>query len=255
MNNEQKTTGNTNILIVDDNESLCRTMSFVLERKGYTVETATDGQEAVDRVKEMAFDIIFMDIKMPVMNGVDAYKEIKEIRPDTVVMMMTAYAVEDLIEEALKEGAHGVVYKPVDMEKVLALIQEALGNGEGGLILVVDDEPGICISLKNILTKKGYEVGTAGSGEDAIKMASEKGYEIILIDMKLPTINGLETYLAIKEVLPQAVAVMMTAHRQEMAELVEEALNNSAYTCIYKPLDMDRMLGLIAEIQKRKKSG
>ncbi|MBL7212468.1 MAG: response regulator [Desulfobacteraceae bacterium] len=255
MNNEQKTTGNTNILIVDDNESLCRTMSFVLERKGYTVETATDGQEAVDRVKEMAFDIIFMDIKMPVMNGVDAYKEIKEIRPDTVVMMMTAYAVEDLIEEALKEGAHGVVYKPVDMEKVLALIQEALGNGEGGLILVVDDEPGICISLKNILTKKGYEVGTAGSGEDAIKMASEKGYEIILIDMKLPTINGLETYLAIKEVLPQAVAVMMTAHRQEMAELVEEALNNSAYTCIYKPFDMDRMLEMIAEIQERKKSG
>jgi len=87
-------------------------------------------------------------------------------------------------------------------------------------------------------------------------MAQEKTYAIIFIDMKLPTINGLETYLAIKENNPDAVAIMMTAYRQEMAELVEEALNNHAYTCLYKPLNIEGLLGLVDEIvEKKQKAG
>ncbi len=80
-----------NILIVDDNTSLCKTMSFVLGRKGYAVATARDGPEAIERVKENPFDMIFMDIKMPLMDGVETYRRIKQIRPEAVVMMMTAY--------------------------------------------------------------------------------------------------------------------------------------------------------------------
>jgi two-component system response regulator HydG len=71
--------------------------------------------------------------------------------------------------------------------------------------------------------------------------------------MKLPTINGLETYLPIKKVNPEAVAIMMTAYHQEMDELVEAALKNHAYTCLYKPLDMEMLLRLIDEIRERKK--
>ena len=71
--------------------------------------------------------------------------------------------------------------------------------------------------------------------------------------MKLPTLNGLETYLAIKKVNPRAVAVMMTGYRQEMAELVETALYNNAYACLYKPLNMKEMLNLTNEILERKK--
>ena len=94
-----------NILIVDDNTSLCRTMAFVLGRKGYAVATAKDGPEAIEKVKERPFDMIFTDIKMPLMDGVETYKGIKKIRSEAVVVMMTAYAVEDLVQEALKEGA------------------------------------------------------------------------------------------------------------------------------------------------------
>ena len=186
------------ILIVDDNISLCKTMSFVLERKGYAVTTSKDGPEAIERVKERSFDVVFMDIKMPLMDGVEAYKKIKKIRPEAVVVMMTAYSVEDLVQEALREGAHGIIYKPLDIEKVVALIEEVRKAKRGALVLVVDDHPETCITLKNILTKKGYEVGIANTGEGAITMARENAYDIIFIDMKLPTINGLETYLAIK---------------------------------------------------------
>ena len=241
------------ILIVDDNVSLVKTMSFVLTRKGYVTTTAMNGPEAIERLEETAFDIVFMDIKMPLMNGVETYKRIKKIRPDTVVMMMTAYAVEDLVQEALKEGAYGVIYKPLDIESVTALIEDVMEGKEGALILVVDDNPGTCITLKNILIKRNFKVGTAHSGEEAIAMAGQKAYDIIFIDLKLPTINGLETYMSIKEANPEAVAIMMTAYRQEMTDLVQEALNNNAYTCLYKPLDLPEVLRLVDEIWKRKR--
>lgn len=241
-----------NILIVDDNISLHKTMSFILRRKGYAVVTTENGLEAIARVKERPFDMIFIDIKMPVMDGVETYKSIKKIRPKAVVVTMTAYTVEDLVQQALQEGAYGIIYKPLDIEKVIDLIEEARNANQGALILVTDDDTGTCITLRNILTKKGYKVGIAHAGEEAIVMTQKKAYDIIFIDVKLPTINGLETYLAIKEITPETVAIMMTGYRQEMSELVEETLNNHAYACLYKPLDMAEVLGLVDEIWKKK---
>jgi DNA-binding NtrC family response regulator len=240
------------ILIADDNINLCKSMALILRRRGYAVVTAQDGEEAIQRVEEQPFDVIFMDIKMPLMNGVETYRRIKGIRPEAVVVMMTAYAVEDLVEEALQKGAYGIVYKPLDVERVVAIIEEARDAKQGALVLVVDDDPGTCITLRNILIKKGYQVGIAHTGEEAIGVAQERAYGVIFIDMKLPTINGLETYLAIREINPQAVAIMMTAYRQEMADLVEEALQNHAYACLYKPLEMEELLRLVEEIVKRK---
>jgi DNA-binding NtrC family response regulator len=168
-------------------------------------------------------------------------------------MMMTAYAVEDLVQQALEEGAYGIVHKPLDIEGVLTIVEEAKQRKDSALILVVDDDPGTCVTLRNILAKKGYDVGIAPSGDQAIAMAQQTAYDILFIDMKLPVLNGLETYLAIREINPRAVAIMMTAYRQEMAGLVEEALRNHAYTCFYKPLDINELLGLVDEIVKRRK--
>jgi len=240
------------ILIVDDNLSLCKTMSLVLKRKGYDVSIANDGFEAIDRVKNEFFDIIFMDIKMPVLNGVETYKKIREINDKIIIIMMTAYAVEDLIQDALKEGAYGVIYKPLNFENILSLIENSKDTKQGGLILIVDDDPGTCSTLKNILIKKGYEVGISNTGEDAIKKVLEKPFDLIFIDMKLPTLNGLETFLALKKINPKIVAIMITAYSQEMDELVQDAIDKNAYTCLNKPIDIEVMLVLIDEVLKKK---
>ena len=240
------------ILIVDDDVSFSKSLSLVLGRKGYIVTTAKDGAEAIAKVQEKSFDVVFMDIKMPLMDGVETYKKLKKVRPEAMVVMMTAYAVEDLVQEALQEGAYGIIYKPLDIEKVIALIERAKEDKQGALILVVDDDPGTCTTLKNIFRHRGYGVCTVYTGEEAVAEARKKDYDIIFIDVKLPTINGLETYLAIKEVNPEAVAIMMTGYRQEVADLVEEALNNNAYTCLYKPLDMEEILRLVEEIKEKK---
>ena len=112
------------ILIVDDDVGLGKTLSFVLEHKGYSVATANDGPEALEMVEERPFDMVFMDIKMPLMDGVETYKRMKKVRPEAVVVMMTAYAVEDLVREALHSNAYTCLYKPLDMEEVLRLVDE-----------------------------------------------------------------------------------------------------------------------------------
>lgn len=240
------------ILIVDDDLGMTETMSDILVDMGYEVAVAGNGYKAIDMIKEKAYDIVLMDIKMPGINGVETFKKIKKIRPSTKVIMMTAYSVEDLIKEAVSEGAYSVLYKPLDIDKVVSLIEKV---ETGALILVVDDDPNTCETLKDILEHKDYIVGIAHSGDEALDKIKEKDYDIMFIDMKMPVLNGLETYLAIKDVSPEITAVMMTGYRQEVAELAKEAVSKSAYTCIYKPLEIDKVISLVEKISTQRENG
>ena len=69
--------------------------------------------------------------------------------------------------------------------------------------------------------------------------------------MKLPVLNGLEVYLEIKKINPKAVVIMMTAYRQEMDELIKQGIQDGAYTCLYKPLDMDEVIKIIDKVSER----
>lgn len=246
-------TNKGSILIVDDNLSQSRTMELILGRKGYSVTAARDGLEAIEKVSKNRFEIIFMDIKMPVMNGVETFKKIKEIRSDAAVVMMTAYAVEDLVREAILEGAFGVLYKPLNIEKAIGLVEEAKGNRLGGLILIVDDDESICATFRLILTQKGYRVHVVNTGEEAIEQARRNSFSVIFLDMKLPTINGLETYFAIRQINPEVVAIIITGYRHEMSELIEQAMRGSAYACLDKPVDMAEVLAMTEKIIERKR--
>ena len=82
------------------------------------------------------------------MDGVETYKRIKKIQNEVVVVMMTAYSVDELIQEALKEGAYDILYKPVDFEKLISLIEIADDKRKGGFILIVDDAPEFNLTFK-----------------------------------------------------------------------------------------------------------
>jgi CheY-like chemotaxis protein len=235
-----------NILIVDDDIEMTETLSDILTDLGHHVEIANDGFKAIQKAKTQTFDVILMDIKMPAMNGVETCKKIKHIQPKVAVMMMTAYSVEDLVAEALKEGAYGVWYKPVEIEKVIELVEHS--REKGALILIVDDDLSTCETLADILKEKGYSITHVSSGKEAIKIVKEKNFDIVLIDVKMPVMNGLETYLALRKIRPDIKVVMMTAYRQEAQNLVEEAIRHDAYTCIYKPLDIKKLLKIIEGI-------
>ncbi len=119
------------------------------------------------------------------------------------------------------------------------------------LILVIDDDTGTTKTLRDVLEAKGYEVSTAGSGEEAIKLSRAKPHDMVFIDMKLPNMDGLGVYLAIKEINPETVAVIMTAYHEEMKDFISWCLKKGVYTCLTKPLDVDKILELTEEISKK----
>ena len=111
------------ILVVDDQKGIRLTLSAIMEHQGYDVTEVEDGYQAIEAVTNNAFDLVFLDIKMPGINGVQSFREIKKISPGSVVVMMTGFSVEDLVREAIEEGARTVIYKPFQVEKVLSLVE------------------------------------------------------------------------------------------------------------------------------------
>ncbi len=240
----------TRILVVDDEKDFCQNIKDILELRDYEVTVAYDGFQALELIRQNTFDLILMDVKMPAMNGVETFKKIKEIAPDISVIMVTAYAVEDLIREALREGAFGILKKPMNLDRLFPLIEKATQGG--GLILIVDDDRDLADNLKSVLTEKGFQVMVAFDGDMAEQKAREAKFDIILLDMKLPPLNGLETYMIIRDIRPQVVAILITGYPHETNGLVQQALREEAYLCLEKPIAMDMLIGLLEKIMRQK---
>ena len=235
------------ILVVDDDVGTLETLHDILADLGYYVEVANNGFIAIEKVKARSFDAILMDIKMPNINGVETYKEINNIQPEVAVLMMTAHSVKSLIAEALNEGAYGIIYKPIDIAKVVEFIKCAT---EGTLILVVDNDLSTCEILLDVLKEKGCQAVKASDVNEAIEFVKEREFDLVFIDVKMPNMNGLEVYLAIKKIKPNIKVIMMTSYRHEVQDLVNQAIENSAYTYIYKPFDVESILRILREINR-----
>lgn len=114
------------IMIVDDDESFRRTLQQILEDEGLDVIWAKDGFQAIQRASQNQIDLILMDMFMPGMDGVEAFSKIKEILPDCTVVMMTGYALEDFIQNALLEGAKACLTKPISIQQILKIVDEVM---------------------------------------------------------------------------------------------------------------------------------
>ena len=236
------------ILVVDDNEDFCKNIADILQLKGYEVATAYDGSAALELAKQNHFDVVIMDIKMPVMNGVDAFKRMKSIAPDTAVIIVTAYAMEELIREALREGAFGFLSKPLDIEKLFVLIERAIPDGP--LVMMVDDDEKLCANVSDILSNKGYRVSVVHDGDKALDKARENNFDVLLLDMKLPHMNGLETLIAIRDFRPNVMVIVITGYATEMCGLIKQALNKHVLSYLKKPIDMDELASLLERVTK-----
>ena len=230
------------ILVVDDMKGMRLTLAVTIEEMGYDVTGVEDGYQAIDAVKKAHFDLIFMDIKMPGINGVQTFREVKKISPGTVVVMMTGFAVEDLVKEALEEGASSVIYKPFDLEKVISLVQSVLKTV---LILVVDDRTSDRTVLSEILKTKGYRVSEADDGDKAIRMVQARHYAVIFMDIKLPGKDGVSIFQEIKAIDPDARVIFITGFVLE--DSIRQALEAGAYPIAYKPLDLENLLTLVEQ--------
>jgi len=114
------------LLVVDDEEGMRDTLTDILEEFDYHIDAVANGKEAVNRVRLGDYDLVLMDIRMPVMDGVQALGEIKRLNPDLPVIMMTAYARSEAVEQARERGAAAILYKPLAIDEVLPLIERTI---------------------------------------------------------------------------------------------------------------------------------
>jgi len=107
------------VLIVDDDPRMAKTLKDILTVKDYEADVARSGPEALEKMAEARFDCLLSDIKMPGINGVALFRAIKESRPDLPVVLMTAYAHDELVKDGLEEGILAVLAKPLDINALL----------------------------------------------------------------------------------------------------------------------------------------
>ena len=114
------------ILIVDDESSIRRTLREILEFEKFEVEEAADGMEGLAKLRQSAFDVVLMDIKMPRMDGMDALDKVHELCPGTSVVMISGHATIDTAVESVKRGAFDFISKPPDLNRLLITIRNAM---------------------------------------------------------------------------------------------------------------------------------
>lgn len=114
------------ILVVDDDGGLRDFLEIMLTEEGHKVETFADAGTALARCKKEAFDLAITDLKMPKMDGIEFLKKLKEIRPETMAILITAFASRDTALQALQEGAFDYVEKDFDIDKLKGIISNAL---------------------------------------------------------------------------------------------------------------------------------
>ncbi len=233
------------ILVVDDEVDTCRNLADILTDLDYEVATAHDGPSALVLVQQRHFDVALLDYKMPGMDGLTLYREIKKIRAGTVAIVVTAYAGGDTTEEALHAGAWQVMPKPVDFPRLLGLVNQAVGQP---LVLVVDDDPDLCSTLWDLLRDRGYRVCVAHDESGAAAQLRGRAYQAVLIDMKLPQGDGVSVYRLVRETNPTARTIVITGHRSETDEAVRRLLAEGADALCYKPFDVSNLLDTLRQL-------
>jgi two-component system response regulator HydG len=233
------------ILVVDDEVDTCRNLSDILTDLGYQVDTAHDGPSALEKVRRKRYDVALLDLKMPGMDGLTLYREIKKIRAGTVAIVVTAYASSATANEALAAGAWQIVAKPIDFPKLLALVEEALDQP---MVLVVDDDPDLCANLWDLLRERGYRVCLAHDEQQAAQRLAESGFRVVLIDMKLPRGDGATVFQLVRQANPRARTVIITGNRTETEQLIQKVVNEGADAVCYKPFDVPNLLTILQKL-------
>ena len=233
------------IFVVDDDPDFAEGLAITLELEGHEVTFASSGEEAVRKFGKRDFDVTLMDVRMPGMDGLESLLEIRKIKPDAKVFMMTAYSVEDLLRQAMAEGAMGVLNKPFDSETLLKALKDV---SPAGVILVADDDPDFVEGVQSTLTEAGYTVTIARTGQEAVDKVLDNGFDVLLLDMRMPVLSGLEVYRELKKQGRTLPTIIVTGYEAEESANIRELLQMSAKGCLVKPIGTADLLQAIEEL-------
>ncbi len=257
---------NIRLLLVDDEEEFLASAAPALEKRGLEVVTARDGVEALKMVEEQPFDVIVLDVKMPGIDGAEVSRRLRREHQDLPIIILTGHGSVPQAFEASKRGVYDYLAKPCDMNVLAKKINEAAKthpiepdektiSGKGVdiasiSVLIADDEPELLASLKTVLERRKMIVLTAQSGAEALSTLSSTVVDIVVLDIKMPGMDGIEVLRRIKSDYPLVEVILLTGH-----PTVENALQGvklGAIEYLMKPPDVDDLTKLIRKAYQRR---
>jgi two-component system, NtrC family, response regulator HydG len=230
------------VLVVDDDRDHAESVAEILEMRGHRVELAYTGEQAIVRFCEADFDMVLMDVKLPGMNGVQTFFEFRRLRADVRVLMMTGYSVEQLVAQAVDNGALGILRKPFYAADLLMAVDNVKPRG---IVLIADDDPLFTESIMPVLAVHGYHVEIAGTGEEALRKLSSGEIDCLLLDVRMPVLSGLEVYQRLKEAGRLVPTILLTGYASD-----EETRQLCPMTqgLLIKPFDPAVLLRAVSEL-------
>ena len=230
------------LLVVDDEPGLCALLKRQFASLGFTVLIATNGQEAISLAQKEEPKIVFLDIKMLGMSGLEVLEKKKQMNKKTKVIMVSVLDDEVTRNKAKQLGADAFVSKPFTSEELEELVRvkvsEILAEEEkaaaGPNILIVDDEKSFRSPLKTYLSRFiRCAVFEAESGEKALAIAKDNHMDLILLDIKMPGLSGIDVIKKL-HAAPGHVHILVISAWDDK-DIVSQALEAGAEDFLHKP--------------------
>jgi len=239
------------ILLVEDNPDNQKLAARVLEGAGALVDNAENGEVAVAMAKDTLYDLILMDLMMPVMDGFQATVRIRESEtaPNRVpIVALTAHATEGFRDRCLASGMDDYLSKPFKKERLVALVDQWVDRRP--VILVADDAADSRLIAKRFLmVGGGYRLLFATNGRDALDLFRRQRVALVLLDMEMPVLSGYDTATEIRRNVEGGAALpilAMTAH-SDPAEL-KRCLTAGATAVLQKPFERRTLNAMVAKL-------
>jgi DNA-binding NtrC family response regulator len=194
------------ILVVDDERGLCAGIQEALKREGYVVDAANDAPAALKMIGERLYNLVVTDMKMPEMSGLQLLKEAKQKSRDTQFILMTAYGTVQSAVEAMKEGAYDFLSKPLDMQRLRALVLKALAfqalvaeNNELRLRLQKRSEPSLLVGDSEVMRKVTELSDEVARSEVTVLIEGESGTgkEIVARSIHLKSARAEKPFISV----------------------------------------------------------
>ena len=234
----------TRILVVDDEPSVRETLIANLELDDrFEVLGAESGAAALALVEKEPFDVVLSDVRMPGMNGVELFRLLTQARPGMPVVLMTAFALEGLVQEAVHEGVFTVLAKPSPIDTVVHTVAQAARRP---FVLVVDDEASLAFATVEALRSAGIRAAAAYDGEGAVHAVSHGAVDVCVLDMAM---RGLGTEEVVQRIREQDHAIAVVAVLSDGAAAALLRLAARLDGMLQKPVDLRQLIEAIARVR------
>lgn len=230
------------ILVVDDDHGMVATLRDILELHGWETRAAFDGAEAIALVRDHPIDVVLMDVKMPKIDGVTALLEMRKLRPNLRVILMTAFAAAGLLSQVERAGPVRVFRKPLDIRALLELLAARDGARP---VLVVDDDAAFRRTLCDVLEQYDMPTTQASTVAEALVRLERDEPGAVLLDLRLDHTPIGESISAIKELKPDVPLVLYSGHPEALSAATRAAPDGVITATFTKPLPIERLIHVL----------